>query len=56
MHFVPGTYFQYVSVPGKNGYNFGFSRGTADHHISRHEQANDFSFKTKVPTSNAYQY
>ena len=42
------TYFQYINVPGKNEYNFGFNRGNSDHQVSRYEEGKDWNFRTKV--------
>jgi hypothetical protein len=49
-HSAPGGYFQYAHVPGRNEYVFGFSRGNADHHVSRYEHGKDWTFNTKVTT------
>ena len=41
-------YFQYANVPAEDEYEFGFNRGNADHHVSRHEQYKSGNFRTKV--------
>ena len=47
-------YFQYANVPAEDEYEFGFNRGNADHHVSRHEQFKAGNFRTKVNYSLSY--
>jgi len=41
-------FFQHANVPAEGEYDFGFNRGNADHHVSRHEQYKKDNFRTKV--------
>lgn len=41
-------YFQFANVPAEHEYDFGFNRGNPHHKVSRHEQAKEGNFRTKV--------
>jgi hypothetical protein len=41
-------FFQYANFPAEGEYDFGFNRGNADQHVSRHQQYKNDNFRTKV--------
>jgi len=47
-------HFQYLNVPSKKEYEFGWNRGNPDHFVSRYEQNKDHRFRTRVKWNDDY--